>query len=68
MSYIHLKTLLYWAVTAFGVFLIACALITGNSNDPVQQGSAWAMILIGSGVVTFGVLTFILKDDPDIWR
>jgi hypothetical protein len=68
MSIVELKRLVYLAQTGFGLLLCYLALVFSQTDDAVQLLSAWLMVLVGSGLIGFGVLTFVLKDDPDIWR
>lgn len=67
-SYRHLKKLLYVFETLMGVLFLVL------SNSLFQQAtlSTWlaAVVLFVTGSVccVFGITTFRLREDPDIWR
>lgn len=68
MTIIEMKKVLYLLQTIFGVFLCYIGLQSFHSPDPVQMLAGWILTGAGTGLFIFGVLTFLLRDDPDIWR
>lgn len=68
MSYIDLKAAVYVLLTICGLGLLAGSFILARSEDAVNQLTSLVMLISGSGITFFGVLTYMLKDDPDVWR
>jgi hypothetical protein len=66
-----LKTLVYGAETIFGILIfllgVRCLFLFGA--DPLGNGiSGLVLLLVGIGLIIFGVETYLLRDDPDIFR
>ena len=69
LTYAELKRILYIAQTSFGILL--CVLGVHSliaTTDPVIMVAALMESAAGCGLIIFGSLTYILKDDPDVWR
>lgn len=72
-SYRDLKTILYCLGTICGVamLLLSCHLfrIADAAPDPASYLiSAMVLLVVGLITILFGLDTFLLRDDPDIWR
>lgn len=72
-SYIQLKQLLYIGMTLTGIILVGVAAFETRACFSADEGIIHALtalisFLMGSVCVFFGLETYILRDDPDIWR
>lgn len=73
ISYRELRILLYWAQTVLGLLFLALAynlLVTADTVPEPLCNVVPGIILLGVGLgcTLFGLDTFLLKDDPDLWR
>ena len=72
MSTKDLKEALYVGETLFGIFLLALAVFAVRSalegNDALYNLiPALALVLAGLICIIFGIATFCLRNDPEIW-
>jgi len=72
-SYRNLKEALYVMHVLLGVSLIIAAVVlfntTASATEPICYTlPAIVLVIVGVGCVFFGVETYLLRDDPDIWR
>ena len=72
-SYHDLKKFLYIGLTAMGVLLICaswhCINIARTTFDGASHEiTAVVLLAVGSACLLFGFETYLLKEDPDIWR
>lgn len=71
VGYRNLKRILYALMTAGGVFLLVLANRLGFLPDPAhasQNIACAVMAVMGSGLLIFGIVTFIIRSDEDVWR
>ena len=73
MSYIDLKKLIYIGETVLGVLLLVLALhqlhLASVSADPLSNAITAAILFaVSTACLVFGIDTFILREDPDVWR
>jgi hypothetical protein len=68
LTYPELKKLLYVLETTFGALLLLLVFIPAACGDPAQVAASWIEVFAGAGLVTFGILTYFFRDDPDVWR
>jgi predicted phage tail protein len=72
-SYHEMKEALYILQSVLGVLLIIISITLFNTGGGVLHPicnvvPAVVLMVIGSSCVFFGVETYLLRDDPDIWR
>mgnify|MGYP003384569974 FL=1 len=72
-NYIELKKLIYWVETGFGVVvLLVCYHLvssTLNTVGPISTlVSVLVLALVGVACLLFGGVTYLLREDPDVWR
>ncbi len=68
-----LEWLVYWSITLLGAFLMIAAfpvmdLAAPNADPIVFALPALIMVLVGFACVFFGVVTFVLRDDSQLWQ
>lgn len=73
LSYHELKKLIYVGETALGVVFIVASIyqlqISAVAMNPISHvATALILLVVGIGCVFFGVETYLLREDPDIWR
>jgi hypothetical protein len=68
MSYHDLKATIYIMLPGFGCLLVALGLYNSAKSDAISLLTSLLMIAGGAGLILFGLVTFLLKDDPDVWR
>lgn len=73
LSYQDIKGTLYVVLTAVGVLFLLAAFyffqLMPASVDPLTYGIPGVILLVVGGASTFfGIETYLLRDDPDIWR
>lgn len=73
LSYHELKELIYIGETALGAVFIAASMyqlhISAAAMNPISHVlTALILLVVGVGCVFFGVETYLLREDPDIWR
>lgn len=68
MSYPELKEILYFFEAGFGVLLTLLAVHGMQSTDPAERTASVVLIAVGLLLMLFSCVTFLLKDEPDIWR
>lgn len=73
MSYHDLKKFLYIGLTAMGILLLGaswhCINIARTTLDsPSQEITAVILLAVGSACILFGFESYLLREDPDIWR
>lgn len=72
-TYRDLKGTLYLLETLLGVVLIGAAIVFINAT-PLASHPLWyvfpgaILLMVGIACVFFGIETYFLRDDPDIWR
>lgn len=64
------KTLAFIGQTLMGILLILIALNLrqDNSDDPTILIAMWFLGISGLRCLPFGVATFFLRREPDIWN
>jgi hypothetical protein len=67
MSWFELKQLLYLVLTLCGVALLVASFPTTHSHDPVAQLCGCFMLLVGAGLLIFGLVTYLCREDWEIW-
>lgn len=72
-SYRNLKEALYVMHVLLGVSLIIAAVVLFNTTASATEPICYilpgiVLVIVGVGCVFFGVETYLLRDDPDIWR
>jgi hypothetical protein len=68
MSYHDLKATLFITLPIFGCLLMFLGWNAAAKPDAVSLLSSLVLMAGGAGLVLFGLVTFLLKDDPDVWR
>jgi len=71
VDYVDIKRLMYIAMTLMGVLMVFLASRVPIVPDPEHFSvclAALIFLLVGSALVIFGVLTYLFRQDPDIWR
>lgn len=73
LSYHELKELIYIGEAALGVVFIGASMyqlhISAAAMNPISHiATALILLVVGVGCVFFGVETYLLREDPDIWR
>jgi hypothetical protein len=71
-SYHDYKEALYVLQTLFGFLFVFMAFLL-NTTAPAGLEvfhivPAIILVIVGIGCIFFGVETYLLRDDPDIWR
>lgn len=63
------KTLAFIGQTVMGVLLIVTAVYLSRDmgDDPTNLIASWFLGLSGLGCLLFGISTFFLRREPDIW-
>lgn len=72
-SYKNLKLMIYAGETMLGFILATISIymwqLSSNCSDPFTFIiPAIIILLVGLICILFGVETYFLRDDPDIWR
>ena len=72
-SYQDIKGTLYAVQTLVGLLLLTAALylfhLMPTSFEPISYAIPGVILLVvGGGCTFFGIETYLLRDDPDIWR
>lgn len=73
LSYHELKKFIYIGLTALGVLFLVfswhCFNVARAGSGDFSEGlTALILLVVGSGCLLFGIETYLLQDDPDIWR
>ncbi len=73
LTYHELKELLYIGLSLIGGLLTILSFyqfhLASSASDPfVNILTAMILAIVGSVCIFFGIETYILRDDPDIWR
>lgn len=68
-----IKKAVYLGMTALGAFLLIAAFHMMRSSNTVAEPvgiiiSAAILIFAALICIFFGMVTFIIQDDPDVWR
>jgi hypothetical protein len=68
-----IKAALYVLQTLIGIFLLGLSIClfqtAGSQLEPISQlVCAVVIFAVGACSTFFGIETFLLRDDPDIWR
>jgi predicted phage tail protein len=64
------KKMAYIWQTVLGCVLLVLAYFLSQDNgttDPTRTIAAWVMLFPGLACLLFGIATFILREEPDIW-
>jgi uncharacterized membrane-anchored protein YitT (DUF2179 family) len=72
-SYRHLKEAVYVMQVLLGVSLITASVFLFNNTSLATEPICYIvpgtiLMIVGLSCVFFGVETYLLRDDPDIWR
>lgn len=72
-SYHDLKTMIYFTESGFGaIALIAAAYIQRMADMAGGRIDLFlcsmVLFLVGILCILFGYVTYLLRDDPDVWR
>ncbi len=73
ISYLELKQAVYVMMSVFGGFLILMAFHSVSASAAAQEPftevmTALVLIIAGTLFLFFGLTTYFIKDDPDVWR
>lgn len=68
MAWTELKFILYIWMTAFSAVLLVLCFNLSRSTSLPDTISAVTLLVTGCILLIFGVLTYVLREDPDIWR
>jgi hypothetical protein len=73
ISYQQLKKTIYISMSVLGaVFLLGGFIfdqLRSSSPEPISMDiAATVLALVGTLCLCFGCATYLLRDDPDIWR
>lgn len=70
ISYFEMKEAVYIMMALLGLVLLAIAFIPfGTGVTPItQQCTSLFLLFAGSLCLFFSLTTFIIRDDPDVWR
>jgi len=73
LSYRNLKEAVYIMLVLLGVMLIIAAVVLFNTTSFATEPICYILpgtivMIVGIICVFFGVETYLLRDDPDIWR
>jgi len=73
LSYLETKTLVYWSQTLLGGLMVAVAvylsgLASADADPFVYLIPAAILFVVGIFCLIFGVETYMLRDDSDIWQ
>lgn len=74
VRYHELKEAVYVGMAVLGAFLLGAAFLAVHNGPPLEVTSLSTffsgIILLGAGLICvfFALVTFIIKDDPDVWR
>lgn len=73
IRYYELKKVIYIALAILGVALTTIAIFEfakiGAANiNPTSWLTGMVCMLSGAGMIFFSIETFLLRDDPDVWR
>ncbi len=69
----HLKKIIILFLPLFGLFVIVISTMWMNRVDTAVEPLTYLvpaviLFIVGLGCVFFGLETYLLRDDPDIWR
>lgn len=72
-SYHDFKEALYVLQTVLGLFFVCIGVLLLNttataSHEIFHVVPALILVIVGTVCVFFGVETYLLRDDPDVWR
>ena len=70
-SYHNLKRIIYILQTAIGIYFMFMAYTIGagfHPHDVTDVVVGVTLAFIGLGLTVFGILTYLLRADEDIWR
>ncbi|HEY9785249.1 MAG TPA: hypothetical protein V6D17_07595 [Candidatus Obscuribacterales bacterium] len=70
-GYKLLKKIIYLGETLFGIFLLLLAARLGVQPLPhgvIDTFTAIIVAVMGGSLLLFGITTFIIRKDEDVWR
>ena len=70
MKLLTAKRLAFLGQTLMGCLLLLLAYFLQQNNvddDPTRLISSWFLVITGLGCLLFGIATFFLRQEPDIW-
>ena len=72
LSYQDLKKVLYILQTILGIAMVILSnrlwIAATTNGDPVNEIAALGLFVAGLMCTVFGIMTYLLRQDPDIWR
>jgi len=73
LRYYELKELIYAGQTVLGIILVLVSFyqlyLSASASAPLLNLlTALILAVVGGGCIFFGIETYLLRDDPDIWR
>lgn len=73
LRYYELKEMVYFGQTVLGVLLIIAAicevlLVPAGSIPGINMIVGLILFITGGACIMFGIETYLLRDDPDVWR
>ena len=72
-NYSEMKLALYGLETVLGVLLVIAALVFFGQSQSAQEPITYlfpavVLMCVGFICVLFGIETYLMREDPDIWR
>lgn len=72
-SYIEIKKLIYILETALGVIAAAVAVYLFSAAKAAEEPAllmmpAGVLLIVGLTTILFGAVTYLIRDDEDVWR
>lgn len=68
MRWAEMKLTVYSTMTLFSIVLLLLAFRLSHEARMPEAITSIVLFAVGCGLLMFGILTYVLREDPDVWR